>query len=172
MEVAPSTMTKEQVESLLRAALNDLQMSDAHLLNIRANERSMTHRLAVHLERRLQPMASGWSVDCEFNRDGGVPKRLLGHSEEYARGGSAHDLVMDDRGRTVFPDIIIQARGEKGPNLLVIEAKWDGATANDIELDRQKLRAYVEEYRYRHAYLVLFQINRCIFERVDLPRNE
>jgi very-short-patch-repair endonuclease len=172
VELLPSSVSRDQAESLLRAALNDLETRDAHLLAVRANERSITHRLAVHLEMQLREWTPSWSVDCEFNRDDGIPKRLFAGSEKYARGGSIHDLVMDSKGRTVFPDIIVHVRGRPGPNLLVIEAKWEGADEEDVELDRQKLRAYIAEYKYAHAYLVLLRVNGSTIDRIEASHSE
>ena len=54
----------------------------------------------------------------------------------------------------------------------MIEAKWDGAAEEDVELDRQKLRAYAEEYRYAHAYLVLLRTNESVIERINAHHKE
>ena len=59
-------------------ALRVLLECDARLLDIDANERSITFRFAMYLQSQL----TDWEVDCEFNRDGVEPKRL-GHLELY-----------------------------------------------------------------------------------------
>jgi len=161
-------MSKTQVEALLRGALSDLEKHDAYLLSIRANERSITHRLAIHLERRLDEIAPGWDVDCEYNRDGADPKRLYMQAERIARHATAVDLVQDEQGRTVIPDIIVHKRGKGGPNVLVIEVKREGSFPADIDLDREKLRELRYQLHYEHAYLVLLGPSGSRFERTEL----
>ena len=55
--------TAEHVEALVDEAVQMLQ-ADLLLFKNRAHERSITHRLAVYLER----LFGGWDVDCEYNR--------------------------------------------------------------------------------------------------------
>ena len=86
------------VEALVRTGLASLR-GDELLFRIHANERSITHRLAVHLEA---PFA-GWNVDCEYSRIGDGPneyKRLLLPSAENV-------THFDMDGSRVFPDIVI-----------------------------------------------------------------
>jgi len=58
-------LTANQVKRKVRAATELLIRKDAHLLKIDVNERSITHRLALH----LQDAFKGWDVDCEYNRN-------------------------------------------------------------------------------------------------------
>jgi len=58
-------MENIEVERRLQAAISALRSQDSHLVEVDASERSITHRLAVHLER----LFPGWDVDCEYNRD-------------------------------------------------------------------------------------------------------
>ena len=156
--IPTTTMTISSVEELIHDAIGLLFTEDADL-SIDTNERSITHRLAVHLERRLRELGIEASVDCEYNRNGTYPKKLVTLVGRLAKGVHAEDLVKDTRARTVFPDIVVHRRGADGPNLLVIELKREGASAEERERDRHKLRAYIEELGYQHAYLVLLGKN-------------
>jgi len=57
-------LTSNRVKQKVRTSIELLIRNDAHLLKIDVNERSITHRLAVH----LQDAFKGWDVDCEYNR--------------------------------------------------------------------------------------------------------
>jgi hypothetical protein len=95
------------------SALQELLRRDAHLLKVDANERSITHRLAMYLQQELPDL----HVDCEYNRDGADPKRLgYFHLERPD--------TADTDAHTVFPDIIAHIR-DTDQNYLVIEAKKD-----------------------------------------------
>jgi hypothetical protein len=111
-----------EVREWLTTALCQLVKCDEHLFTVDANERSLTHRLAFHLERLL----SGWDVDCEYNRRGDARKRI----SEYP----VETRTDDDQGRTVYPDVIVHHRG-KPSNLLVVEVKKsssDRGSADDL----------------------------------------
>ena len=106
-------------------ALSILFEKDSCLLKVDASEPSITHRLAIYLEKEFP----GWHVDCEYNRDGHKIKKLQGR---------------------VFPDIIVHKRGTCC-NLLVVEVKKNETERDDR--DRAKLRAFKEDERlgYEHA---------------------
>ena len=123
-------------------SLELLVENDAHLLDVDANERSITHRLAEHL-RSLLP---GLDVDCEYNRNRRTPKRLRSLAEQ---GSTTLD---DTDGTSVFPDIIVHRRGTD-ENLLVMEVK-KSTSRRDEELDMQKLHGYVDELGYQYAVFV------------------
>lgn len=123
------------------------------------HERTITHRLAIHLEnevRQLDARMLGAEpreifADCEYNRDGPErSKELVGLAEISRSGKPKH----------VFPDIIVHKRGEDGPNLIVIEAKKrSDASRKSITRDEKRLRLYVEEFEYHYAFFVLFDGN-------------
>ena len=54
------------------AALQEFYAREAFLFEKDLGERTLTHRLAVHLERQF----SGWEVDCDYNRLGERRLRL------------------------------------------------------------------------------------------------
>ena len=125
MKSPPASPTEEEVHAAVDAAIDLLCASDQHLLDADASERSLSHRLAVHLIPKFQH----YEIDCEYNRDGFSVKKLM-LSE---RG------VKDDEldAVTVFPDIIVHKRQTRA-NLLVIEAKKIGAK---VDADDETLAA-------------------------------
>jgi hypothetical protein len=137
------TVTKDEIVKRLHAAYEGLLEHDRALLEVDANERSMTHKFAEHLQAEF----SGWNVDCEYNRNGELPKRLVGTAEAVSTDNTD--------GKTVFPDVIVHHRGTI-ENLLVIEAKKSttAATGRDVE----KLRAYKAEHGYQFAFSVVFPV--------------
>ena len=135
------SVTREEVERGLHAAYTLLKR-DRVLLELDANERSLTHKLAEYLQGEFPD----WDVDCEYNRDGDTPKRL-----------SVQTISTNDTdAHTVFPDIIIHYRNTK-KNLVVIEAKKKSRTA-DGSADKKKLKAYMTEHHYQFAFAIVFPV--------------
>lgn len=126
------------VDQLLTEALAAFHAAEMHLLRADASERSMTHRLALH----LTPLFPDFDVDCEYNRDGFDVKRLALHERP----------VQDDdtEAVTVFPDIVVHRRGDNDANLLVIEVKKARSAVN-AEYDMLKLQAFKRDLKYRYA---------------------
>ena len=127
-----------EIEAAVRAAIADFQAGDQHLLEFDLNERTISHRFAVHLQQRFP----GWDVDCEYNRYMDEVKSL-----QLPRDGISWN---DSEAKTVFPDIIVHKRGP-GPNLLVIEMKKMGLSP---AFDYQKLEAYKSQVGYTYACLI------------------
>jgi len=123
------------------AALRELVERDGDLFAIDVNERTLAHRLAVYLERRIPDL----HVDCEYNRHGHQPKRLHLAPEPTTS--------EDTEGTTVFPDIILHRRGENGPNVLAIEIKKT-TSSQPADRDFRKLEAMRRELKYTHALFV------------------
>jgi hypothetical protein len=129
----------EDVSSAVCRALRRLFELDGYLLSIRANERSITHRFAIHLAYEFPD----WDVDCEYNRNLDEIKQLIPlYETETIKATDIHS-------KTVFPDIIVHERGQT-KNLLVIEVKKEENPTAD-EQDVAKLRAFVNQLKYRHA---------------------
>jgi hypothetical protein len=150
LEGTPKQFLSEQQKEYLRRhapgdavifALHTLMERDAHLLDVDANERSITFRFAMYLQSKL----SDWEIDCEFNRDGVDPKRLV-----YL---GLHPDSDDEEAKTVFPDVIAHRRGTT-QNFLVIEFKKSTSRV-DREIDLQKLRGYKQQLGYEYALFVL-----------------
>jgi hypothetical protein len=144
----PSTVQKMneigigEVTAKLHSAYRKLVRNDFHLLEADANERSLTHKLAEYLQDEFPE----WHVDCEYNRNGDIPKRLIGNIRNV--------LSDDTNGSSVFPDIIVHQRGTDN-NLLVIEAK---KSTTDNSNDEEKLRAYMSEIHYLFAFAIVFPV--------------
>jgi hypothetical protein len=130
--------SEAEVHAAVEAAIDALCADDRHLLDADASERSMSHRLAVHLISRFP----SYEVDCEYNRDGFNVKKLM-LSERVAQD-DALDAV------TVFPDIIVHKRDRQDQNLLVLEMK-NASSPVDHDYDIEKLRAFKIELKYRYA---------------------
>lgn len=116
--ISPSSFTLDETECRVHQALEKLREHDSHLLDVNANERSVTHHLAVYLHREFE----SWDVDVEYNREGHDLKRLR----------DLPDVKRDN----VFPDVIVHIRGTNDKNLLVVEVKMQG---NEDESDENKL---------------------------------
>jgi hypothetical protein len=126
------------------SALSRFLREDGELLQIDANERSITHRLAEYLQWEFPLL----HVDCEYNRDGIEPKRLpyLG----------LHPDADDEQAQTVFPDIIVHRRNSP-ENILVIEVK-KSSNRNSRDIDLAKLRGYRANLKYRSALFLEFRV--------------
>ena len=136
-------MNRQEVENRVRRAIHSVIKHDVHLLEVGASERSLTHCLAVRLLRQFP----GYSIDCEYNRDGFDVKRLA----------LSWRAIRDDdvEAVTVFPDIIVHQRGTNSNNLLVIEVK-KGFSSTGHEYDIAKLEAFHRDLGYLHAlHLIL-----------------
>lgn len=130
---------KEPGEAVI-SALRKLLTRDSYLLEVDANERSITHRLGLYLQEKFP----NFNVDCEYNRDDVEPKKI-GHLGLYPDD-------EDTDAKTVFPDIIVHKRGTK-ENYLVIEVK---KSTNHVsrEADYAKLRGYKRTLGFEFALFV------------------
>lgn len=141
-------MNWTEIKELLDLSLKDLTGEDGKLLYLGANERSITHRLAYHLEKHLRQKynVEKLSVDCEYNRETNKPDKakrigpVINEISRQLRKESNRPSFDDTKGRTVFPDIIIHERGEDN-NLLVIEAKKEKEPS---ESDSLKLCSFTD----------------------------
>jgi hypothetical protein len=134
-------MGADEAMARVRNAYGHLLERDRVLLEIDANERSLTHKLAEYLQLEFP----NWHVDCEYNRDRHEMKRL-----DWAEVRSD-----DTNATTVFPDIIVHLR-VTNENLIVIEAKKSTTATGGA--DHRKLARYKEELRYRFAVEVVFPV--------------
>jgi len=126
------------IAARVRAAVGALLEVDALLFRVDANERSLTHRLALHLTAAFP----GWDVDCEYNRKGFDQKKII-----HELGGEGEPNSTN--GSRVFPDIIVHHR-TKPENLLVIEVKKSTSDRSD-DADLHKLQLLRAQLGYTHA---------------------
>ena len=92
-------MNLEQLIDLSLTACAAFFDKEHILLEVDANERSLTHKLA----EQLQLVFPDWDVDCEYNRIVDGVKRLP---------KPEHVETNDTQGRTIFPDIIVHRRAK------------------------------------------------------------
>jgi hypothetical protein len=140
------TLTQREPGEAIVHALNALLLEDSYLLEVDANERSITFRLAFH----LQGFMPDWKVDCEYNRLGSAPKEL--------DVGFLSVPPDDTDAITVFPDIVVHQRGPAGVNYLIIECKKTTSRKTIFNRDIEKLVGYKhqQDLAYTHAlFLVL-----------------
>jgi hypothetical protein len=134
--IEASLAAKEPGAAVIEA-LRSLLDRDSYLLQVDANERSITYLMARYLASELPQ----FHVDCEYNRDGIDPKKL--------RYFALHPDEEDTFARTVFPDIIVHRRGTKD-NYLVVEVKKT-TNPDSREIDFDKLAGYKAQLGYKYA---------------------
>ena len=137
--------TKDELERIVKISLKKLRSLDKKLLEIKVNERTITHKLAVYLQQNFPE----FNVDCEYNRIEDIVKKI-----ELPKDRINWD---DTEAKIVFPDIIIHKRGIQEDNLLVIEVK-KSSNINSGDLDRMKLHTFLQE-PYNYAYGLFLRID-------------
>ena len=111
--------------------LAEFYAHETYLFEKDLGERTLTHRLAVHLEKQF----SGWTIDCDYNRLGERTLRL------------PHGTIVstdDHFGKSVYPDIVVHQR-EIPNNLVAIEVR-KAANHQSPEHDQHKLRALTDPH--------------------------
>ena len=133
---------------------------DRYLLDINVNERTISHRIAIHLENLIAGWNEEWHVDCEYNRD--VNANNEPYSKNIIPGGVPGEPGYDDADATTcYPDIIIHRRGT-GTNLLAIEIKKSSSAING-DFDREiKLPAYRNQLNYQYTCFILVGVGEDI----------
>ena len=112
-------------------AIREFYAHESYLLEKDLGERTLTHRLAVHLERQFE----GWEVDCDYNRLG---ERVL----KLPHGSIVS--TDDDLGKSVFPDIVVHRRAVP-ENLLAVEVR-KAINHQPVEHDHHKLRGLTDPH--------------------------
>ena len=124
-------------------ALEEFYAHDTFLFAHDLGERTLTHRLAVHLEKQF----SDWDVDCDYNRLGERMLRL------------PHGTIVstdDALGKSVYPDIVVHQR-EIPNNLLAIEVR-KAANHQPPEHDQHKLRALTDPHLWFAYWIGVFVV--------------
>jgi hypothetical protein len=115
----------------LVTALKEFYGHETYILERDLGERTLTHRLAVYVERQFP----GWEVDCDYNRLGERTLRL------------PHGTIVstdDTLGKSVFPDIVVHQRDIPN-NLLAIEVR-KASNHQPPEHDQHKLEALTDPH--------------------------
>ena len=125
----------------LVTALKEFYGHETYLLEKDLGERTLTHRLAVHVERQFP----GWEVDCDYNRLG----------ERMLRLPKGTIVSTDDAlGKSIYPDIVVHQR-EIPNNLLAIEVRKAG-NHQPLEHDQHKLRALTDPHVWFAYWIGVF----------------
>jgi hypothetical protein len=127
----------------LVTALHEFYTHETFLLEKDLGERTLTHRLAVHLEKQF----SGWEVDCDYNRLGERTLRL------------PHGTIIstdDHFGKSVYPDIVVHQR-EIPNNLLAVELR-KANNHQPPEHDHHKLRALTDPHLWFAYWIGVFLV--------------
>jgi hypothetical protein len=122
----------------LIVALREFYTRETFLLERDLGERTLTHRLAVHVERQF----SGWEVDCDYDRLGERTIRL------------PHGTVAstdDHLGKSIYPDIVVHQR-EIPNNLMAIEVR-KASNHQPIQHEQHKLNALTDPHLW-FAYAI------------------
>ncbi len=123
----------------VETALREFFCKDIDLLCLDAHERSITHKLAEHLQRQF----SNLKVDCEYNRHFDHPKQLYCNCDP--KTSRCHPNTTNTaclRAHTIYPDIVVHDRGVDDSNALVIEVKK--SNVDDADHDKYKLSQLAE----------------------------
>jgi hypothetical protein len=113
------------------AALKELYAREALLFEQDLGERTLTHRLAVEMERQFPD----FEVDCDFDRLG--PRTL-----NLPRGSIVS--TDDHLGKSIYPDIVVHQRAVP-KNHIAIEVR-KASNHQPVEHDRHKLRALTDQH--------------------------
>jgi hypothetical protein len=135
-------MTEDQVRTAIQSAINAVRHEVRPLNFELAQERSVAHRVAVHMEPHFR---QEWDVDCEYDRDGQLKKTLEG----------IKGCNTEKKTNQILPDIIVHHRRGEGRahNLLVIELKKD---AKEDRCDRRKLELLTSRHGHYQYQLGLY----------------
>ena len=144
-------METEEVLARIKNATQKLIDCDGVLLEINANERTITHRLAIYIEELFPE----WDVDCEYNRIFDQRKQIAVTKKLLNTSGDGTTSITDENATTVFPDIIVHHRNSPD-NLVVIEVKKTTNSTPDNN-DLEKLHAYKEQIGYLLGVFIRFR---------------
>ena len=130
----------------LKESLQDFYDHESLLIKYKVSERALTHKLAEHLQKRFKE----YNVDCEYNKIGKDPKRVIDLIVQMKLSGkcNAKCNACPNNKCVIFPDIIVHRRGEDD-NLLVIEAKTAWSEENQFN-DYNKLMALSQSHEFKY----------------------
>lgn len=112
-------------------ALQEFYAQETFLFEKDLGEHTLTHRLAVQIERQFP----GWQVDCNYDRLG----------ERTLRLPQGSVISTDDHlGKSIYPDIVVHQR-QTPRCLLAIEVRKAG-NHQPVEHDRRKLQAMTDPH--------------------------
>ena len=158
-----------QFRRRLEIAINTLRVNDNYLLEVDANERSITHKLAMYME---QTFGKCYDVDCEYNRNIGDVKKIhmiQSKLDEISNNKAINeDEIFKEEliEKSVFPDIIVHKRGNLKKNLLIVEVKKSTGPIGE-DYDIEKLKFYTEHnnyLKYKYGVFIKFYTSTSRYE--------
>ena len=137
------------VENRIKNALKRLYHFDEAIIMNNSHERSITHRLALHIGTVFYE----WDVDVEYNRNLGESKTIYRTINQLLRNANASDIASGRK--AVYPDIIVHKRDTPN-NHLIIEVKKASSRERLDDFDRFKLKAYLldDSLKYKYAAFI------------------
>jgi hypothetical protein len=145
-------MKKTMIENRLNNALRRLYYYDNEIIDNCSNERSITHRLAIHLGTVFYE----WDVDVEYNRNLNDIKRFDEWTMKLLHSLSSNMDFLTGA-KTVFPDIIIHNRGTKN-NLIAIEVKKINTSERLEQYDIDKIKGYILDEKLNYQYAAFIKL--------------
>lgn len=148
------TVTNGDLIGALKRAIEKFLAHDTYLLARDLNERTLTSRLAWHLQGELPKL----NVDVEYNDNLGKPKYVFGLERSPVipaepgadgQGGDPEEVLTlgSPKGKTVYPDIIAHERG-KHNNLMIVEAKKTSSSHQRFDLEKLRIYTDPREFYY------------------------
>lgn len=143
----------------LAEATKKFLASEADLLELSVNERSLTHRLAVY----IGPYFDQWHTDCEYNRLGDKVKNLP-RPDEFKTSSDDTSAI------TIFPDIIVHRR-RTYYNCAVVEVKKaDNNRGLDLDIAKLCGLTMAGDYEYTVGLHVIIDCRNAAIAEIAVYR--
>lgn len=151
--------SQDILKNRIQSAVNLFLFNDYDLLDLKAHEQAISHRIAVYLE----PLFKGYNVDCEYNKHLHESKRLdltVINLEDFCSCGcDACEAIVKNQvpDKKLFrPDILVHARNIDEKNQIAIEIKKNKV----CDFDLMKLSALTNQYgnyKYELGVFIWFE---------------
>lgn len=144
--------TLEKAKVLIDYALREFYKKDKLLVDYKSikesvSENCIVFRIGWYMLDKIQsdPLYSGISLDCQYNRNFEHPKRLFRETEE--------NIIT--KTKNAIPDLLLHKRRSNSENLMVLEFKKGRPQEVDMENDVEKLSYFTSlenEYKYKFGF--------------------
>lgn len=137
-------MEKEEIKEILIKILEKLYTEHGILIynkdgtskgSKHGHERSIVAWFFHYLVEKIEALGMRINIDVEYNRKCLCPKLL--------------------EGKHKIPDLIIHKRYEDN-NIACIEFKGWWSPSNKIEEDKEKVKKFIKEYKYKFGVVIIF----------------
>ena len=146
--------TLDKAKELIDYALSEFYRRDKLLVDYESivksvSENCMVFRIGWYLIEKIQgdPLFSGISLDCQYNRNFEHTKGLFKTTEEGIR-----TKIKD-----TIPDLLLHKRRDNSENLMVLEFKKGAPSKKEEAIDIEKLCYYTSlenEYKYSFGFAI------------------